>query len=461
MKNKKEIHNLIRLFKLCYIQEKVLLAEIIGRIVLINCNNIEVDKGLRKIEEKQLERLDECGRHAYHFREINKDSKYWLELWKHVINLDEVISMLRVKKKSLHSIETIRIADAWLLVHLSITNRIGILPHEQMFLTNMEQKFWHFLEIKMVSAEALYMWGKAPLVSVMIPAYNLADIFTRTIRSAAIQDYPNLEIIVCDNSTNEKIAEIMTQYKYDKRIHYVRNTQAITKRENFACFERNVKGEYLQWLMHDDILSPSKISKMAKILYDHKEIKLVGSQRRVIDIDGNYKMDSLTANLPIDGDGGIFSSPELGLLMLVTYSNIIGEPSSVLFRRKDLKHHYWQAAYKQYKVISDVGMWLELMEKGNVYIFKDSLSYYRRHKQQEGQKKDVILRSRIEWYWLISEYYKKKIYIRQKRYYVQALRSLVNEFELYASEDNADSREMWMQYSKMIEECRLVLGEYR
>ena len=256
------------------------------------------------------------------------------------------------------------------------------------------------------------MSNKNPLVSIMIPTYNQLDYFSKAMESAASQEYPNLEIIVCDNSTNEDTAEWMKRYRNDRRVKYVRNKEAKSKAENFRPFEQLAQGEYLQWLMHDDVLLPGKLTRMARILSNREEITLVTSQRAIIDNAGNVMKSKFQMQLPITNPVyGVFSGQELGKCMLQTACNVIGEPSAVLFRRNDLTNHYWQAESRGYFVLSDVAMWLELMEKGDVAVFKEPLSYYRRHESQEGQQPDVLLLSRIEWYKIIEDYYKRDVFI--------------------------------------------------
>ena len=46
-----------------------------------------------------------------------------------------------------------------------------------------------------------------PLVSVLIPAYNSRH-FEQALKSAMSQDYPKMEIIVCDDSDERGIADI-------------------------------------------------------------------------------------------------------------------------------------------------------------------------------------------------------------------------------------------------------------
>ena len=88
--------------------------------------------------------------------------------------------------------------------------------------------------------------------------------------------------------------------------------------------------------------------------------------------------------------------------------NPIGEPSAVLFRRADLTDHYFDATCRGYRTISDVAMWLELMEKGDCAVFAQPLSCYRRHAAQEGQQQSVLVLSRIEWFELNTEYLEKR-----------------------------------------------------
>ena len=88
----------------------------------------------------------------------------------------------------------------------------------------------------------------------------------------------------------------------------------------------------------------------------------------------------------------------------------------MLFRRQDLQHHYWGADCRGYKTISDVAMWLELLSKGDFLLFREPLSYYRRHAGQEGQQPEVVLLSRMEWSRLMDEYMAQEIYLDEAAY---------------------------------------------
>ncbi|WP_302815380.1 glycosyltransferase [Selenomonas flueggei] len=271
----------------------------------------------------------------------------------------------------------------------------------------------------------------APLVSIMIPTYNRPDYFRETLESARAQTYPNIEIIVCDNSTDERTAELMQAYGDDVRIRYVRNRAARTKAENFMPFERLAQGEYLQWCMDDDILLPDKITRMMDAFLREPGITLVTSLRGVVDGGGNY-LGLWQGNVPVHGTYECYRGAAVGRATLMDRSNFLGEPSAVLFRRSDLTHHYWRAQARGYQTISDCAMWLELMERGDAVIFARPLSLYRRHEGQEGAQAEVIVRSRVEWRRMVEEYWHKRIFITQEQDYRIVLARMAEEQSVIA-----------------------------
>ena len=281
---------------------------------------------------------------------------------------------------------------------------------------------------------------KNPLVSIMIPTYNRPVMFEKTLKSALAQTYPNVEILVNDNSTNDDTENLIQKYLGDKRLRYFRNYKAKSKEENFIHFEKQARGSLLQWCMDDDILAPEKLKKMVPILRDNPKVTLVTSQRNFIDAEDNVIYDPvLQHKLDLKGECNGLTGYWAGYNTLTESANFIGEPSATLFRRKDLKHHYWRAESKGLYTISDVAMWLELMEKGDLVIFRDPLSSYRRHKEQEGQLPEVILLSRMEWLQLIEEYYSRGIFLTDEDAYKKSLLKLYNEYvKFFVNPNNLD-----------------------
>lgn len=297
------------------------------------------------------------------------------------------------------------------------------------------------------------------LVSIMIPTYERPELFELTLKSALAQTYKKIEILVCDNSRDERTAKLMEKYRGHPLVTYVRNREAKTKAENFMPFERMAKGEYLQWLMDDDILRPQKLTKMVKALQKDPKVKLVTSLRGLIDGEGSY-LGQRDVGYTVNGKYGVITGNQMGRYTLMTMRNPIGEPSAVLFRRRDLTNHYWRAESRGYLAISDVAMWLELMEQGDVVVFRVPLSDYRRHKTQEGHQGNVILLSRLEWMRLGTEYYRRRVFLTEPEEYKTLLKVLVTEYETSVSAvyEELSRCSLWPDFVEAIGTARRMLS---
>lgn len=54
---------------------------------------------------------------------------------------------------------------------------------------------------------------KNPLVSIIIPTYNRAELLKRAIESALAQTYKNIQIIVVDDASEDNTPEVVQSFK--------------------------------------------------------------------------------------------------------------------------------------------------------------------------------------------------------------------------------------------------------
>src|SRR6266404_1919322 len=99
----------------------------------------------------------------------------------------------------------------------------------------------------------------APLVSILIPAYNAEAWIVDTIRSALGQTWPRKEIIVVDDGSRDQTLSIARQFASETVSVVSQENQGAAAARNKA-FEMS-QGDYIQWLDADDLLSPDKIAK--------------------------------------------------------------------------------------------------------------------------------------------------------------------------------------------------------
>ncbi|MES5895314.1 glycosyltransferase [Bacillus cereus group sp. RP43] len=229
-----------------------------------------------------------------------------------------------------------------------------------------------------------------PLVSILIPTYNRPHYFKIALESALAQTYPNIEIIIGDDSTNDETETLIReQYlPYYKNITYIRNTSTLGQFHNDLMLMEKSNGEYINFLMDDDVFYEHKIQKMMDYFEkgSNNNLALVTSYRVLIDEHGNKIGDAHPTQRLYSEDtplNGIF----LGEWMLKDGHNIIGEPTTALFRKKFLTEPFGTLKGRQYACSVDMASWISLLSKGDAVYISDPLSQFRYHAGQQLHSK--------------------------------------------------------------------------
>ncbi|MDP1459802.1 glycosyltransferase [Bacillus wiedmannii] len=238
-----------------------------------------------------------------------------------------------------------------------------------------------------------------PLVSILIPTYNRPVYFKKALVSAITQSYQNIEIIISDDSTNDEIQKIVWKYyeKIPRKIKYYKNKTNKGGRLNFQYAFEKATGEYINFLMDDDMFHPQKIERMMQyFLLDTKQkIKLVTSYRQPIDDDGKFMDDFSFTKKRFDIDtiiNGIEASTSI-----ILDGNWIGEPTTPLFRKKDLIEPFGHFCGSQYYSAVDMASWLSLLTRGDLVYIADTLSYLRMHASNVGKDATLKVKSAYDW----------------------------------------------------------------
>jgi len=101
------------------------------------------------------------------------------------------------------------------------------------------------------------------LVSVVIPTYNRAKLVVRAVDSVLRQTYPNCEIIVVDDGSEDNTRGALAPYK--DRIKYIYQANAVQASARNAGI-RAAAGKWIAFLDSDDIWLPEKLSRQMEIL---------------------------------------------------------------------------------------------------------------------------------------------------------------------------------------------------
>lgn len=103
-----------------------------------------------------------------------------------------------------------------------------------------------------------------PLVSIIIPVYNVKDFLCESIDSAIHQTYQNLEIIIIDDGSTDGSGKICDEYQSkDNRIHVIHQVnKGLSGARNTGL--DHMHGDYVAFLDSDDAFLPEMIETMVK-----------------------------------------------------------------------------------------------------------------------------------------------------------------------------------------------------
>ena len=262
-----------------------------------------------------------------------------------------------------------------------------------------------------------------PLVSVVIPAYNRPDTLKIAIDSVLFQTYPNIEIIICDDSSDNRVHEMLVPYLDScTNIKYHKNERNLFLENWHKCYNL-ASGEYINYLMDDDVFHKEKIEKMIYFFNEFDNITLVTSYRQTINESGDF-LPPIHATTKLYEETRILDGKLLGDIVLTRCLNMIGEPTTVLFRKEDLTEPFGVYKGKQYSLINDLAAWLSLLSKGKAVYIPEALSYFRLHPNQNNNKMgvntfsqwlDIMIASREDGFLETNELYKTAFHSYRER----------------------------------------------
>lgn len=134
-----------------------------------------------------------------------------------------------------------------------------------------------------------------PLVSICMPVYNGEKFLRQTLDSLVSQIYKNIEIIILDNQSTDKTADICKAYiEKDKRIRFILDSRKVGVNEGHNRVAQYARGEYIMLACDDDIYDPEFISSLLPLFQKSKHIGLVYPHFDWIDGQGKHVADGKT-----------------------------------------------------------------------------------------------------------------------------------------------------------------------
>lgn len=111
-----------------------------------------------------------------------------------------------------------------------------------------------------------------PLVSVVIPVYNGEAFVGQAIESVLAQTWPNVELIVVNDGSTDRSAEVIGRYR-DRLVLVQQPNQGVAAARNAGMSRAH--GEFVALLDQDDWWRPEKLARQVPLLRDNPQVGLV------------------------------------------------------------------------------------------------------------------------------------------------------------------------------------------
>lgn len=206
-------------------------------------------------------------------------------------------------------------------------------------------------------------------MSIGLPVYNGGTYLDAALDSLLAQDFADFELIISDNASTDRTAEICDDYaRRDARIRVVRNASNVGSPANFNQVFELATAPYFMWAADDDLWEPGYVRLCLAALQASPDAVLACTSLRFIDPDGRQ----------IDIDYSHLDNPELtshspsrrlqGLLRRWGWYQMYGLMRADALRRTRLLRNIYGA---------DVALTVELALLGPFVKVPDTAFWYR------------------------------------------------------------------------------------
>lgn len=210
-------------------------------------------------------------------------------------------------------------------------------------------------------------------ISVIIPAYNRADLLPRTIDSVARQTLLPYEVIIVDDTSPDRTPEVSTDLieKYKNVLNIIYTRHELNKGEGGARNTgiRMATGDYLAFLDSDDEWLPTKLERQVNFLEDTKADG-VFCETFLVEND-NY---ATAEQVRIDHDKII---PE----HLLTRGCGYGTGTNLMISREAVSEHFFDESMR---LFIDVDWLYRVSCHSILYVMHEALTYYHKAPMRSG-----------------------------------------------------------------------------
>lgn len=143
----------------------------------------------------------------------------------------------------------------------------------------------------------------APALSIGLAVRNDRQVVGRCIESVLSQDFADLELVICDNASDDGTIETVEEYaRMDRRVRLSVNPFNIGSHENMNRVLAAARGRLFRWISSDDWLEPGCLSTCVQALERRAEAVGVTTWFTIHTADGSTRFEEYGGEFPTSSD---------------------------------------------------------------------------------------------------------------------------------------------------------------
>lgn len=218
-----------------------------------------------------------------------------------------------------------------------------------------------------------------PLLSIVIPAYNVGPFLEEAVRSALGQSFREFEVIVVDDGSTDHTPEVLATIRHE-RLRVIRKANGgLSSARNAGI--RAARGRYLGLLDGDDVWMPEKAARQIAVLERRPDVTLTWSDFAYLNEDGTPSGALLLSSI---------ASPTWRQMVV---RNHVGNGSTAIGRTQDflaagLFDEHFRTAFEEYE------LWPRLMRRTGrgFQLVPEALTGYRIRRGSGSMRLDSFAR---------------------------------------------------------------------
>ena len=142
-----------------------------------------------------------------------------------------------------------------------------------------------------------------PALSIGLAVRNGRPFVERCIESVLSQDFTNLELVVCDNASDDGTIGTLEEYaRADRRLRLSVNRVNIGLHENMRRVLESSRGTLFRWISADDWLEPRCLTASVRALESRPDAVGVTTRFRIHTPDGSTRYEEYRGEFPDSPD---------------------------------------------------------------------------------------------------------------------------------------------------------------